>query len=223
MLHRFISLSGIFGLLAFFTGTANAAIISSSGDLTILDSPPADVRKNKLTSTTEVFAFFESSTVLDVDLAVNSTAIGLIAAADPDAFIAGGTEIQSWYVHADLPKREGEKEFTGTIAFDVDILGVIFQNDTLVATHDLLGNAATNYGSKGKLNFPGDSISISEDRRSIDFSFTTSTGLDILRILSAQPSATEVAAATAPTPTPLALLAVGWAALARIRRAAAGS
>ena len=178
-------------LLSVELSRASAQIVSTSGLSEI--SPPASVQPGALDSDTQAFIFEEhASILLTEDLNIDASLTGTVTSspASPDT-IAAGTSIASYYLHFD--KIGGSSVFVevnGDVEFDRDILGIVFLTNSLDDTDPILGFPSTLYPtlnpSRGIImEFGIDSFTVSEDRRSFQFSLQTANRVDSLRIITA--------------------------------------
>ena len=102
-----------------------------------------DFRRGALESGTDILLFAEQQVSLESDLSVNATEPGTYDAGNPPpgGTIPSGTQVESWLLHQDVPS--GTADFTTTITFDVDILGVICRPQELTASDHLAQGSNT--------------------------------------------------------------------------------
>ena len=205
-----------------FAADVSAGLISSTGPVVVLDSPPPSADKGALRSGPSAgseypeftaFYFDETASVqLAEDLEVSVVESGFYAMkADlPSLFpnIQAGLVVSSHLLHLD---RRIDPTLEGTLTFDTDILGVIVHEgnrphpelDLLSGSDALLGWAGTFYPddrAQRGLEFaaapahPKDAVGISEDRRTLTWRLQSGSGaFDQIRI---------VTGCCGPTPTP---------------------
>ena len=196
---------------------AQAGIVAVTGMAQQIAAPASVVINSGPESDIVAFVFSERLGVTLASAAsVDATASGTYGTggALTPGLISIGTRIDSYYVHADRVGRPTAfLAFSGSIKFDTDILGVAAQVSALDAT-SFLGAAGTNYSGIGGLEGGQDQFTISADRRTLTFAFSTSDGADDLRIITA-------AARAVPEPGTVDLVFTMLGALALVRRKAA--
>ena len=201
------------GLL--FAAPASAGIISSTGAITVLLSPPASVSDGALESDTEIFVFAEQ---VDVTLGAPLSAVLAVAnlAFAGDALpaagtVLSGTVVNSYFFHADKVIESGSVTVSGTVTFEEDIVAVVARTANLLASDAPVGASGTAYGSAALrgLENADDLISISSDLRTIDIQFFHGSVEDHVRVLTS---------AAVPEPATALLLGLGLAALAAATR-----
>jgi hypothetical protein len=179
------------GLLA---PLAQAGIVSVSGTVTQISAPPSVVVNSGLESNTTAFIFAEQQDVtLGAAVAVNASAPGIYNSPGSltSGSIAAGSVVSSYYYHADSVGTRNSVTYRSTIVFDTDILGIIVNDNTLIAS-DWLGSGTTAYGTNNRGfemgSAPGfDSFSISINGRTLTILDTTTTLSDDMRIITAVP------------------------------------
>jgi hypothetical protein len=185
-----------------------------SGAVTVI-SPPTSVVQGQTESDTQVFAFFERTRLLTSLLTVNIDSPGFYDATldlpTPSPVIAPGTRVDSYLVHFDAVGSQ-RVELTGSITFDVPVLGIMVNNLLMVQSDPILGNSSTAYpqtdGFRG-LDFDfADTIAFSSDRKTVDLALVTNAFVDQIRI---------VTATSIPEPNSLLLLATALPFLRRKR------
>lgn len=195
-------------LLSVMSGTSVAAIVSVSGDISVI-STPSSVEPGMLESSTNIFAFDERQAYtltsdLNVDELRGTSAPGVISA---------GTVVNSYFLHAD-PVGGSEdpadvSSLTATITFDTRILGLIWTgvvgpaqpvSPMYLDASDYLGLSSTMYptGGLGRgyeaddhylINGTRDYVTISADGYSLTTVSSSALPLysDQLRVLTAVP------------------------------------
>jgi hypothetical protein len=231
----FVNLKSIISLIACTISAlpAAASIISTTGDVTYLPSPPASVQFNQLESNSQVFAFQEQAdftlpSLLPVDATDPGTYSKLSDIPLPSV-IPGGTVVNSYYLSADpdLPLLSlGYALFSGSLTFSPgeSIVGIEFLEPSLILGELEVGASGTAYPpppvgfglelSNLVVLAGNDSFTISGDRRTLSLDWITgggsdTGGVDQIRII------TEVAAV--PEPGSIFLLIGGACCLALAR------
>jgi len=192
--------------------TAPAAIISTSvtGDdqINILSSAPGDVTEEHLTgnanASVDILRIFQEqsglalSQPIDVDIDPSTFSLprtftgGGSWPPSPgvDGTVASGTRVDVFFFHLDEPSNELGRVI-GSVTFDVDILGVITDSDTLVTTHSLLGYPGTTYplaaGNHGTLEDTDDYITFTS-LRTLEFKVSQLAAMDQFRVLTVVPA-----------------------------------
>jgi len=122
----------------------------------------------------------------------------------------------SLILHAETPSKK--IELSGSITFDTDIVGIIFQETTLGETDLLLGTGTTVYAGAGEargyeLNGAKNWFSFSPDRHTFAFQTVAKNDIHELRILIDRPPLTAV-----PLPASVWLLGSALGLLVWIKR-----
>ena len=186
--------------------TANADLVSSSGKVDVI-APPPDVRVNiGLESNDTAFFFTEKrGFILPTPVDVNITKAGTYnsnASLTPGT-IAAFSIVDSYYLHADPVGSTANTFFyAGSMTFDTTILGVIVLDNLFAASNGTLGHTGTMYSSIGQgleLASPTDGVTLEISDKTLDFSFSTSTAADDIRIITAS---------TVPEPSQLPILSL---------------
>lgn len=199
-------------LLIYFSSTHNAqaSITGVTGDVQLI-AAPASVSLGALQSDTTIFAFNEAQAyTLTSDLFINGSGAGLHLGTGNAAteFIASGTMLNSYLFHVE-PVNPEIKRFTGTVSFDSNILGIIFETNELNLSDAMLGATGTSYSSGNFRGFEGsgsgpclglyDCATISANLREITLELGTGSQLDQIRII------------TSPVPVPATIFLFGSA------------
>ena len=116
--------------------------------------------------------------------------------------VPAGTHVSTYLLHFDSVSREGRPHrlrLDGSVTFPRPILGVIAGGKQLLLTDRVLGNPGTNYGDQPSRGLDSrtredtdDIVTLSEDRRTLDLSFSVRRSCDQLRVLIAAPAPAEV-------------------------------
>jgi uncharacterized repeat protein (TIGR01451 family) len=176
--------------LAFSTvAVAGALITGSGGQVVRLTAPPTSVAVDAFENATALVTFDERQ-------GVTLAAPVLVDAVDPGTYakfpngsrtIPAGTEVDSHFVHNDLPKGATGRR-VGSITFSSDILGVIGATGRLNKS-DGLGASGTTYAGttrdRGLESASGakDVITISDDRRTLSVDVRTTGVIDDIRVI----------------------------------------
>jgi len=207
-------------LVAWVSVPAYSSIVSITGAVSII-SPPADAQVNSVLESDTVAPLFteRTSLVLGSNLVVDFTSTGLQNSnpVGPLPNILAGTDVNSYCLVTDPigSDANNNRNFSGSITFNTDILGVIALDPEFASSNSILGNPGTLYSASGvqlEMGAP-DNFTISADRRTISFAFSSNTAADDLRIVtSAVPEPTSM------IPMLTMVLGVGFVARKRISR-----
>ena len=178
-------------LACFRAETAKAGIISTTGDIDALASPPPSVQLGRRRSDTELFTFQESSNLtLSRNVRVDITSAGTYQSDSSltPASISEGTVVDSYFLHSEPLNQP--KVYTGSITFSTPVLGVIVLSAGLDSTDALLGAPGTLYPggllARGlELSPTEDFVTLSSDLKTLSVQFTTHDAVDEVRILTA--------------------------------------
>jgi len=199
-----------------FSSYANAVVVnppsspiagvSVSGEVRMIDAPTADISFSNYENNTTAFLWQEQTRTVDeqfTSLLISDLAAGeqTRTAPGPAGTLGAGT-YNSYFLHmdSDVPSLGGPqgKVYTGSITFDQEIVGLIYNRFENCDSHDVFGAAATTYpgqdgtscGDRQNFDFgrPADNwLVISADRKTIQFSQYTPHDMDQIRILTAVP------------------------------------
>lgn len=185
-------------------------IVSTTGAV-VVTVPPSNVSSNQWESNTQIRAFAEEQ---NLTLTQNVATDISVAGASPSATsenlspstIAAGTTIDSVMLHFDkVGSNSTVVGATGSITFAEPILGLLVLSDSENATNSILGLPGVTYSTGGDhglgLNPGGggnsDSVTLSDDLRTVTVDLNTNYYADDLRIVTAVPEpATLTMAAT---------------------------
>jgi len=194
------------------TGNAHAGLLNPTGAVSIV-IPPSDVSEGAFESNTEIRAFAERQNVLlTEDLLVNILNPGTSPDGDGPNLSPGdipsGTRVSSYLLHFDTLEPSPDPIMAvGTISFSTDILGIIVNSGRLSSTDSVVGLSELVYpggGNRGlEFNLDGgglDSITLSEDRRTVSVTFRNNQATDQVRVIT-----------VVPEPSSLVILAMGTA------------
>lgn len=155
-------------------------VVQTSGDITLLATPPSSVELDALTSDDELFVFAEQQAVqLTERVAVDLMEPGDYFAPDtpdnertydnlPSGHLPAGTIVDSFYFHADnetyefRPRQyfgcDGQIGVDGSITFDRPIIGVVLRSVKLNRSNDDVGIDGVDYDEHTYRHFPGVNI-----------------------------------------------------------------
>ena len=191
---RTVFLGAIAGFFL-FSLPADSAIVSSTGNVSVLSSPPTSVLPGVLEDNLLTRVFFEKTLVLTSSLTVDNTATGDYPPNGPLGIgISAGTAISSFFFHFDpIGSSATRRDSIGMVTFDRNILGVIFTTPRLNGTDQPLGAAGTAYSpahferqvetTTAQQVLPLDTFNISADRRTISFTFHARNSQDQMRVI----------------------------------------
>jgi hypothetical protein len=125
---------------------ATAGIVSTTGQVDLLSSPPASVKPGQLQSNTDIFAFTEQTDIkLSSAVNVDITSPGTYTtdASLTPGTISAGTSVASYFLHSD--PQNNDSIYDGSVTFSTPILGVIVLSGTLSNSDVQLGATGTAY------------------------------------------------------------------------------
>jgi hypothetical protein len=191
-------------------------VANKSGQVQLINPPlsvllqPTNKGIPPLENDSFAFLFLEKENfVLTSDVGVDITVPALYNFNNPDptpSILATGTALNSYFLNVNpvgtipTPSRR-EKTYTGSITFAQEILGLAFQEDTIAASDQQLGNPTTLYlpstgnpdlGSNFSITLPNgrviprDSFALSSDRKTFTFNFIAGEATDQIRIITQQ-------------------------------------
>lgn len=218
-------LAGAAFVLAFTGALAPAAVVSSSSNVAV-QSAPSSLAVSAVESNSQLFLFAESQ---NLTLA-NNLSVDIVQPGQFDDFgwnvlksfageIDAGTVVDTWLLHFDpvgSPANNQAPALSGSLTFQMPILGLLVRHNSLNSTDSLLGAAGTTYARGGSRGLEGgDDITLSADRRTLTVDRLFETGnVDQVRI---------VTSAVIPEPTTRALAFAGLVVMAhRFRRRSVG-
>lgn len=210
------------GLCACTFTSAQAAIVSTVGNVSVV-APPAtvDIQQNEgllsIVFPERLNYALTSGAKFDVD-GTPGTYNDTADFTGVDGFFASGTQVDvnSYFVHFDSPG--GTTISTAAITFDQPIIALMLQSSRLSTSDNDLGAPGTTYpifsstgvGRRG-IDFSDavvlDSVTISDDRRTLSYTLTSSNSVDQIRVLT-----------SVPEPGTLGLVGISGLALLRRRR-----
>lgn len=169
------------------SSTTITGVLSVTGSVAQITAP-SDVRIDALQSDANTRLFNEVQGVtLSSALTVDYNVPGTYSAepSPPLPVIAAGTVVNSYYLVADPTNPPATGVFyIGSITFDRNVLGLIVLNAEQAASNTILGRPGTSYASAGvQLDFPGDSVTLSADRRTVTFTLAALNAADNIRIV----------------------------------------
>ena len=171
--------------------TANADLMSSTGQVSVIAPPASVVVNSGLESNSLAYFYTEKRDfTLGSTVTVDAHGAGLYNsnATLNGGTIASGTVVDSYYLHAD-PVGEPTATFLydGSVTFDTNILGIIVLDPEFAASNGQLGHTGTLYSASGQgLELGGpDTVTLTVTGETLSFHFGTSTAADDIRILTA--------------------------------------
>jgi hypothetical protein len=173
-------------LIAFDSLEMQAAVLASAGSAGAPQPPPVDVTVDSTESDDDAILFLERRNLVlpgsvSVDVSLPGT-VNDVGDLTPD-LVALGTRVDSYFLHAD-PIGAGAQTYGGSVRFDRPILGVMLTSATITASNTTLGAAGTSYPpTDSMLELGADQLSLSADRRTLQFTLATSVAVDHVRIL----------------------------------------
>jgi hypothetical protein len=212
-----IMIAGAIGVPAF----SNTIITNYAGQVQP-QSLPASLYVNALESDTTAFAFLErTGKILQAPLSVDASRPGTYSstATLSPGTIAENTEVDSTIVHVDPVGTHSWLNFSGSLTFSGDILGVIVLSGTLDQSDSILGGAGVTYFENNayrglELTPAKDSFTISADLHTVAFNVMTGGLEDEIRVLTSSTFSSPSSSLQAtPEPDTISFLALGLAAL----------
>jgi hypothetical protein len=172
-------------ILALLLSTpGNAAVLTTAGDVNGPVAPVPSVQLDIAESDATALLFREQRNLLlpsSVDVGLSLP--GYVedpSDLTPDTILAG-TRVDSWFLHTDPVTTN---RYIGSVRFDRAIIGIMVDGADVLASNAVLGAPGTTYTvSAGALDLGSDYLSLSPDRRKIEFSWRTNAGMDQIRIL----------------------------------------
>ncbi|HUV65068.1 MAG TPA: FecR domain-containing protein [Sedimentisphaerales bacterium] len=166
-----------------------------SGAIKFQRSVPSSLREDAVQSDRSIHLFLEATDVsLTRDVTVDITEPGHYQGHQglPVA-IQAGLKVDSYLIHWDPASRDKLAQIaSGSITFRRPIVGLIISEGWLSATNSLFGAAGTEYHSAGRgLETEGDTVTLSQDRLTLQLGLRAPTAVDEIRILVAAPTAEQ--------------------------------
>jgi hypothetical protein len=178
-------------LLALLVVPVASASIIEVGGSAVIATPPADIRLDLWEHATETRVWTERTVTLGADLDLNAINSGTLqnAADAVPGIAAAGMTVSSYMIRAD-PIASAQSAFQGFVVFDEPIVGIIYLRTFLISSDDVVGVTGTVYNSNSQrgIEFADDLLTVSSDRRRIDFQFATGGWTDDIRIVTAIPA-----------------------------------
>jgi hypothetical protein len=207
-------------LVLLFAASGSATIVdgsvtSGTGSWIYLADPSGISVGNDTFDDPNLRGFDEDQNILlgeDTDVFTSWNWNNATVAGTSSTTLASGTEVASHYIAFD---PDGNQGIDGWIEFDADVLGILTDTDTLLATDSLINNSVTylNPSLRGLEDYQ-DWVRIDPtNSKRIELHFFASTPGDYIRVLTAHSVLAEL-----PEPSGLVLLAIGALLLLRRRR-----
>lgn len=177
-------------------------VITTSGQIKVI-KPPASVTRSGLQDNNFIYAFPEAQNVtLASPLSVNISVPGEYFARDhkytPTVF-PKGAKVNSYFIESNTVGTQTFR-YSGSITFKTQVIGLIVGDAYLDASDAVLGAAGTLYPThdpkRGLDQVNPDSISLSNDRKTVKVLFETHKAIDEVRVI------TSASGAPIPTATP---------------------
>jgi hypothetical protein len=196
---------------AMLSGSVNAGIIAMTS--VVIVPPPLSLMPDEFENSYELSGFaervgFASATSFSVDIVTPGTYAQGVPLTP--GTIAAGLPLDVFYFQYD-PEGDERTFIEGSITFDKDIIGLIVTDERMNSSDNRFGLLATQYPHNVdvralELYGNSDSITLSEDRRTINFFFRVTSSVDSFRVI------------TSSIPAPGAMALLGLAGLAPRRR-----
>jgi hypothetical protein len=202
-LHLTVWVTACAGIATMLSGRAAAQVVSTTGAVTFVTAPPADVSSNNWESNALIRAFAEQQALtLPQDVVVDITSPGTSPGPSDQNLSAGtitaGTIVDGYTLHFDVNGSRATNdplEAIGSITFGRPILGLLALSTTQNNTNALLGLSGKTYSSgpdHGLELTPGgggtsDVITLSSDRRTITLDLHNASFADDLRVVTSAP------------------------------------
>ncbi len=199
---KYLTLCVLTSILTLIGNSANALTIS--GDIQEITAPSSIVLGEVESNNTIFLLKEQEGLLLTSNLTVDVVSPGTYGTnANPNKFpqgtLSSGILVDSWFLHSD-PINNILSFYNGTVTFDQEIVGIIFNSNRLVNTHDLLGGLNTSYDQNFFNIFGSDQFILSSDLRTLTINSAANTGADNLRVLT-----------KSTVPEPLTILGAGTA------------
>lgn len=162
--------------------------IDVQGSVTFLPVPPTSVDDSALESNTEIIVFKESQNIpLSTAISVSDLAPSGSSLRNPEAPLPAGQAVTSHLIHFDPVGTSNNITLSGSVTFSDDIMATIFDPPLLNASDAVVGVPGTIYSTaiNRGLDGPSDSISLSPDRRTLNFALQATNGVDQIRVITA--------------------------------------
>lgn len=182
---------------ALVSSIAQASIIASGGDVTVI-APPPSMALGALESNTTTHAWNEVSTfTLTAPLSVNATLPGTYSSVGSltPGVIPAGTVVSSHYLYSD-PVASSAALYQGFMDFDQPVIGIIVLRSELNAS-DWLGAPGTIYAdnvARGMEVVSNEFFFLSVSTFRVGFQFNTTSATDDIRVITLVPAPGAVGA-----------------------------
>jgi len=196
----FPAILGVVILLSIHVPTSRAGIIGSpTGDIALITPTPfLDLREESYKSDSVITLFAEQQNVilshtLTFNITKSGTSPGPVDTNLSPGEINAGTPVNSYFVHTESISgtRRAPVELSGSITFKEEVLGIAIFNRRLDESDEPLGLLSsvlypTNQEREMEISVGGfESVTLSNDRRTVTFDFKNVGGLDQARIVTA--------------------------------------
>lgn len=198
--------------VALSTSIVQGGIVSLSGDVEMI-APPFSVQGGALESNDLVRVFQETQNVVlsqDIDADITTSGVFDEVLDLTPGVIPAGTLISSYFLHADTANL-GNSNYDLQLVFSQPILGLLIEEASLQATHDLVGWPLTVYPSAISSDGLVEGLELGEDSLILNKQTNTISvaigDLDTFEFV----DHVRVITAAVPEPSSLAILAIGGA------------
>ncbi len=164
-----------------------------SGAIKFQRSVPSSLREDAVQSDRSIHLFLEATDVsLNHDVTVDINEPGHYQGHQGlSVAVQAGLKVDSYLIHWDPASRDKLTQIvSGSVTFRRPVVGLIINEGRLSATNSLFGARGTEYHSVGRgLEAKGDTVTLSQDRLTLQLGLRAPTAVDEIRILVLAPTA----------------------------------